>query len=159
MLERQVQFWNIWLSYAFHFQFVPNMCWNDWWSHTVLRIKHFIVHRLRASQQLYYRSLKIKMIQLLRGYVPQWTFCFSFSFFPPISLFLFFFALKCVIGLLSWSHGDADCAAKQKVPFSCHVQVKTLHRWLSPVYGMLCVGEGCFLLWIVSSAEWGLGRE
>lgn len=106
VLGRQVQFWNICLSYAFHFQSVPNICLNDWWSHMVPRIKHFIVRRLRAFQQLYYRSLKIKMIQLLRGYVPQWTFYFIFS--PSLSTF---FAVKCVISLFSWSHGDTDCRA------------------------------------------------
>lgn len=142
MLERQVQFWNIWLSYAFHFQSVPNMCLNDWWSHMVPWIKHFIVHRLRAFQQLYYRSLKIKMIQLLRGYVSQWTFSFSFFFFFFPSLF---FALKCVTGLSSWPRSDTDHSSPwwwrtasylQFAAFTPMSTLKCCTRDFARVYGM-----------------------
>lgn len=127
VLGRQVQFWNICLSYAFHFQSVPNMCLNDWWSHMVPWIKHFIVLRLGAFQQLYYRSLKIKMIQLLRGYVPQGTFSFFF-FLPLLSLF---FVILCVISLFSWWGSDTDHGefggGEQQVTFKFQLSLPCPH--------------------------------
>lgn len=165
VLGRQVQFWNIWLSYAFHFQSVPNMCLNDWWSHMVPRIKHFIVRRLRAFQQLYYRSLKIKMIQLLRGYVPQWTFYFIFF---PLSLYFLPWnvSLVCSAGRMVTLTAEPFGGEEQQVnfKFKLHSRVHTqmLNTWLFcwSLWDFMGEGwEGLFLSQVISSAELDLGRE
>lgn len=144
VLGRQVQFWNICLSYAFHFQSVPNMCLNDWWSHMVPWIKHFIVLSLGAFQQLYYRSLKIKMIQLLRGYVPQGTLQFCFScphllYFLPLSV-----SSVCSAGgaVTLSTDGLLEESTKSDFSFPCRVHVEMLNIWHIPGSSWISWGRG-----------------